>query len=66
MKKNMISKNANTGTNFYNDKRDIRIIEDGEEKERMKRARSIKKLERIERRLKVDDIKDLNSVLREI
>lgn len=36
------------------------------EKEGFKRSGSIKKLEKADKRLKVDDMKDLNSVLREI
>lgn len=37
-----------------------------QESEGFKRSGSIKKLDRIERRLKVDDFKELNGVLREI
>lgn len=36
------------------------------EKEGFKRSGSIKRLERLDKRLRVDDLKDLNSVLREI
>ena len=36
------------------------------EKEGFKRSGSIKKLDRTDKRLRVDDMKDLNSVLREI
>ena len=39
------------------------VLQPGKE---FKRSHSIKKLDRLERRLRVDDLKDLNSVLREI
>ena len=43
-KRTLLGKGSNTLTNFKEDKRDIRIIEDGEEKDKMRRAKSIKKL----------------------
>lgn len=42
----------------------IKVDDSDTKLERLKPSKSVKKLERIERRLKLDDIKDINSVLR--
>lgn len=41
-------------------------LRESKDKEGFKRSQSIRKLEKIDRRLKVDDLKDLNGVMKEI
>lgn len=62
-------KGSNTMTTFKDEVGNIKVSDDPEAREkfeRLKPSKSVRKLERIERRLKVDDIKDMNGVLKEI